>query len=124
MNVMLWVLQILLALVFLAAGLMKLARPQPQPMPPAMAWTEDFSPGSIRLIGLAEVLGGLGLFLPAVLGTLPQLTGIAALALTVLMLGGMMTHLRRHEPVVPALVLAILALLVFVGRLWIVPLGA
>ncbi|SMB77900.1 DoxX family protein [Deinococcus hopiensis] len=121
MHIALWVLQALLALVFLGAGLNKLARPKPAVVPPAMGWINDFDANSIRLIGLAEVLGGLGLLLPAALGILPWLTPIAALALAVLMLGAANVHVKRREAAAPTLVLAILALLVFIGRFWIAP---
>ena len=121
MHIALWVLQALLALVFLGAGLNKLAKPKPAVVPPAMGWINDFPANSIRLIGLAEVLGGLGLLLPAALGILPWLTPVAALALAVLMLGAANVHVKRRETAAPTLVLAILALLVFIGRFWIAP---
>ncbi|PYE49498.1 DoxX family protein [Deinococcus yavapaiensis] len=117
MHIVLWVLQVLLALAFLASGLAKLSKPKN----PAMAWTADFDPSAIRLIGAAEVLGGLGLILPAALGVLTWLTPVAALALAALMLGAVSVHLRRRETPVPALVLALLALLVFAGRFWVTP---
>ena len=77
-----------------------------------MGWADDFSQNSIRLIGLAEVLGGAGLILPAALKVLPVLTPLAALGLSSIMFGAVMTHARRTEPFVPSLVLALLALLV------------
>ena len=118
MNTAIWILQVLVALAFLGAGLAKLSKPKN----PAMAWTQDFEPGTIRLIGLAEVLGALGLILPAAFGVLPWLTPVAAIALTVLMLGATSVHLRRRETPAPTVMLALLALLVFAGRFWVAPL--
>ena len=122
MHIALWVIQVILAFAFLSAGLSKLLQPKPKTVSAAMAWTEDFAAGSIRLIGFAEILGGLGLLLPALLGVLPWLTPVAGLGLATLMLGAARVHLRRHEAPTPSLVLTVLALLVFVGRFWVVPL--
>ncbi|MFC4637683.1 DoxX family protein [Deinococcus hohokamensis] len=124
MHIALWILQALLALVFIGAGLNKLARPKPAVIPAAMAWMNDFGASQIRLIGLAEVLGGLGLILPAALGILPWLTPLAALGLALLMLGAVNVHAKRRESTVPTIVLAVLALLIFIGRFWIAPLSA
>ena len=122
MNIFFWVLQILLGLAFLAAGAGKLMQPKEKlATTPNMAWTNNFEQGSIRLIGSAEVLGGLGLILPAALRVLPWLTPLAALGLAALMIGGVMTHARRKEPFTLALVLAVLSLVIFIGRFWITP---
>ena len=83
-----------------------------------MAWVDDFSPTSVRLIGTAEILGALGLVLPAVTGIAPILTPIAAVGLVVIMVGAAITHVRRKEPaIVPAnIVLLVLAVVVAWGR--------
>lgn len=89
-----------------------------------MSWVNEFSPVQVRLIGAAEILGALGLILPGVTAILPILTPIAATALVVLMLGAVYTHIRLKEfdkvsaPIVPL----ILALLVAIGRFWVLPL--
>lgn len=97
MNVVLWVLQILLALVFLGAGVMKLMRTRDQLRSSGMAYVEDFSDTTMKLIGAAEVLGALGLVLPAATGVAPILTPVAAAALAVVMVGAVVTHVRRKE---------------------------
>jgi uncharacterized membrane protein YphA (DoxX/SURF4 family) len=123
MNIALWILQGLAAFVFLMAGGMKLIQPIDK-LAGRMQWVKSFSPAQVRLIGTAEVVGALGLILPGVTGILPILTPIAAACLVVLMLGAVSTHLRLHEmdqlshPAVPL----ILALLVAIGRIWILPL--
>ena len=73
---------------------------------PRMAWTEDFSPLAIRLIGIAEVLG---LILPLATGIAPILTPIAAVGIAILMLGATVVHIRRKESVIPALPLTVVA---------------
>jgi len=117
MNIALWALQGLLALAYVAAGGNKLAQSREKLLAnPMMGWAGDFSAGQIKMIGLAEVLGAIGLVLPWALGILPILTPIAALCLTVIMVGAAATHARRKEPVVAAAVIAALSLAVGVGR--------
>ena len=55
MDVALWIIQVLLALVFVMAGVMKLTQPK-EKIAAQMAWANDFSQNNIRLIGLVEVL--------------------------------------------------------------------
>lgn len=82
MNIVLWMLAGLLALVFLAAGGMKLAQSKEKlAASPNMAWTEDFSPGVITMVGALEVLAALGLILPAALDIVPVLVPVAAAGL-------------------------------------------
>lgn len=117
MNYALWGLQGLLAFAFLAAGGNKLAQSREKLVAnPMMAWANDFTEGQIKLIGLAEVLGAIGLIAPYALGILPILTPVAAICLALLMGGAAQTHLRRKEPIVPNVVLATLALGVAAGR--------
>jgi uncharacterized membrane protein YphA (DoxX/SURF4 family) len=117
MNVLIWVLQILLALAFLAAGLTKLTQPR-QRLATTMGWVEDFSDPGVRAIGALEILGALGLLLPAVTGLAPVLVPIAAVGLALLMLGAAVTHRRRGElPMIGSnAVLLVLALVVAWAR--------
>jgi uncharacterized membrane protein YphA (DoxX/SURF4 family) len=123
MNVFFWVVQGLLASVFLMSGIMKLTRPKEQ-LAAQLKWAEDFSQPQVRGIGAAEFLAGVGLILPALTGILPWLTPLAATGLVLLMAGASLTHFRRKE--LPAIggtaALLVLALLVTVGRFWITPL--
>ena len=117
MNIGLWVVQGLLAFAMLGAGGSKLASPREKLIAnPMMAWANDFSASQIKLIGLAEVLGAIGLIVPMAIGILPVLTPIAAICVAVLMMGAAATHLRRKEPPFAPAVLAALALAVGVGR--------
>ncbi len=97
MNIVLWIIAGLLAAAFGAAGLMKLAQPKAKLAESGMGWTEDFSDGQVKLIGLAEVLGAVGLILPAALDIAPVLTPLAAAGLALLMVGAAVTHVRRGE---------------------------
>ncbi|PSL37909.1 DoxX-like protein [Labedella gwakjiensis] len=99
----------LAALLFLGAGGMKLARPKAALKENGMGWVDDFSSTSIKLIALAEVLGAIGLILPVVTGIAPILSPIAGIGLAVIMVGAVVVHARRSEPIVPPLVLAALA---------------
>ena len=58
MNIALWVVQILLALAFLMAGGMKVSQPI-EKLKKAMSWTSHTSVGTVRLVGILEILGAL-----------------------------------------------------------------
>jgi uncharacterized membrane protein YphA (DoxX/SURF4 family) len=96
MNVAIWVLQVLLALAFLAAGLIKVSQPR-QRLATSMGWVEDFSDPTVRTIGALELLGALGLLLPALTGVATVLVPLAAVGLAALMVGAAITHRRRGE---------------------------
>lgn len=123
MSIVLWIVQILLALAFIAAGAMKAFQPY-ETMAGRMPWVEDYSPGAVRGIGAAEILGGIGLALPAAVGILPILTPIAALGLALIMVLATIHHARRKESSQMGFTLVLLALLLFVawGRLSLAPL--
>jgi uncharacterized membrane protein YphA (DoxX/SURF4 family) len=117
MNVFLWIVQIVLAAAFVLAGVMKATQPK-EKLTPNLPWVEDFSLGTVRLIGVAELLGGLGLILPAATGITSILTPIAATCLAVVMVLAAITHIRRKEPsgVAVNAVLFLLSALVAAGR--------
>lgn len=89
----------ILALVALAAGLMKIVRPKEQLLAAGeyFAWVQDFTPVQIRAIGALEVLGAIGVILPMALGILPVLGPIAALGLALVHVGAFIVHVRRNE---------------------------
>lgn len=125
MNIVLWIVAGLIALAFAAAGLPKLMQGK-KIVDKGMAWAEDFSDKAIRAIGAAEVLGALGLILPAVTGIATSIVPVAAGLLFLLMVGAVITHVRRNEPAaasIPAAVLGVLALFVAIGRFAIAPFG-
>ncbi len=115
MNRALWILQALLAAVFLLSGLLKLLVPVDQmqqqlPLPAAL----------IYLIGSLETLGALGLLLPSLLRVRPDLTPLAAAGLAALMAGAaLLTPTYFGEPAAGALLplaLGLLAAFVAYGR--------
>ena len=114
MNIFLWIVAGVLAAFFLAAGATKLTQSRRKLLAnPNMQWVEDFSAGTIKLIGTAEVLGALGLILPGALDIAPILVPLAATGLGVIMIGAIITHGRRKEPqpiVINAVVLILAAL--------------
>ena len=117
MNIALWIIQGLLALAFLMAGGMKASQAK-EKLAGQMPWVNDFSAGTVKVIGLLEVLGAIGLVAPMATGILPWLTPIAAGGLVLTMLGAMATHLRRGEnqAIIANLVLLLLAAFVAYGR--------
>ena len=118
MNVVLWIVTIVLALGFLAAGTLKVVRTREQLAATGMGWVEDFSPGMVKLIGTAEILGAIGLIVPALVDVAPILVPIAATALAVVMIGAVATHVRRHElnALAPPVVLLVLSVVVAIFR--------
>lgn len=117
LSLVLWLIQLILALLFAGVGLMKLFQPYPR-LVRSLRWPEDFSPVVVRLIGAAEFLGAVGLIAPIAAGTLPVLTPIAAGCLALLMALAVGTHVRRKERqrvTLPA-ILMVLALVVCLGR--------
>ncbi len=117
MTVALWIVSILLAVAFLFAGTFKLTQPKEKLAAKGMAYVEDFSQTQVRLIGAAEVLGAIGLIVPQATGVLTWLTPAAAIGLALLMIGAVLTHVRRKEPqVIPAnTILFALAAFVAIG---------
>jgi len=115
----LWIVQVLLALLFLWAGGMKLVLPIEQltgalPMP---GWF-------LRFIGVAEVLGGLGLILPGLLRIAPGLTPLAAAGLVIIMIGATAITVASADlsmALIP-LVVGLFAVFVAYGRWRLAPL--
>ena len=123
MNIVLWIVQILLALAFALAGVMKTTQPM-EKLAINMGWVKDFAAQIVRLIGVLELLGAVGLILPAVTGIWPWLTPVAAIGLVLTMIGAVMLHIRRGEVsfIAPNIVLLLLAAFVVIGRFVVMPL--
>jgi hypothetical protein len=120
MNAVLWVLQALLALLFLWAGGFKLVVPLEQLVGPVPL------PGPfLRFIAVAEIAGALGLVLPGVVGIRPGLTPLAAAGLTLIMVGATAVTVAGGTlpmALIPAGV-GVLAGFVAYGRWRLAPLG-
>jgi putative oxidoreductase len=123
-NVSLWVAQILLAGMFLMAGIMKTFTPIEElaKMVPLAAEI----PALIRFIGISELAGAIGLILPAALRIRPQLTTVAAGALALVMVLAVIFHISKAEyaAIGTPIVLGILAAFIVFGRLNKAPVSA
>ena len=122
MNTILWIVQGLLALIFLSAGSIKLSKPKNVLREKLGDWVDQYTDLSIKLIGLVELLGALGLILPMAINALPILTPLAAIGLAMTMAGAMKVHLQRNEKskVITNIILMTLALVVGIGRLYFI----
>jgi NAD(P)-dependent dehydrogenase (short-subunit alcohol dehydrogenase family) len=121
MNLTLWIIAGLLAAVFLVAGASKLFIPQEKlAKAPGAGWVLDFSAGFVKALGAVEILGAVGLILPALLDIAPILVPLAAVGLALDMAGAAIVEFRRHEFKHALGNLIYLALAAFVawGRFW------
>jgi len=115
MNIALWIIAGVLAATFLASGAVKLIQPKEKLAASGFGFVEDVSTGTVKAIGALEILAAVGLILPAALDIAPVLVPLAAVGLVGLMVGAIITHLRRHEAQAIVVNLAILALAVLVA---------
>jgi uncharacterized membrane protein YphA (DoxX/SURF4 family) len=119
MNLALWIVAIVLAAVFAASGLMKEFVPKDKLVRSGQGWAQDFSSTNIRLMGFAEVLGAVGVILPAVVHIGAVLVPLAAIGLGLFMIGAAVVNARRKDVALIGFNLVLLALAIFVawGRL-------
>lgn len=119
MHIALWFVQVLLALAFAGAGATKLFTPIAELATKGMGgWVTDSPQALIQFIGATEILGAIGLIVPAATRIAPRLTPAAAVGFVVLMGCAAATHVSYGEvgSVVPNLVLGGLAGFVAWGR--------
>src|SRR5687767_13367162 len=116
LHILLWIAQIILAIMFLMVGFMKVATPI-DALSKIMPLAGEM-PTLIRFIGLSEVLGGLGLILPTALRIKPHLTTWAASSLAVVMILAVVFHISRGEisAIGTSIILGILAVFIAWGR--------
>mgnify|MGYP005842705519 CR=1 FL=1 len=129
MNSALWVAQVVLMAAFVLAGVSHLQYERTKERMDErtrqrLRWAEAVPPPLLTFIGICEILGALGLILPAVTGVLPVLTPLAATGLGVIMLLAILFHaVRREFPLIAVnLVLLVLAAFVAYGRFVLAPL--
>lgn len=118
MTIALWIVGGLLALLYLFAGFTKALTPKAKLLT-QMPYTEDFSAWQVKVIGIVEILGAIGLIVPKLTGIVPILTPIAALALAIVQVGAIIVHLRRKEYGV-GINIGLLVAALFVGIGWLV----
>jgi len=97
LHIALWVVQVGLALLFGMAGVAKLALPLSDLAAQGMSHATNLPWPTERLIGLSELLGAIGLVVPAATGIQPKLTGYAALGLTTIMVLAIVYHIVFGE---------------------------
>ena len=112
-----WAIQIFLALAFGAAGTMKLVRSKAQlAANPHMGWVHSVPEDRIKLLGVAEILGATGLVVPMAIGIAPILTRVAAVCLATLIGGAAATRTMRGESAAVSTILAVLVIAVAAFR--------
>ena len=117
LHVGLWIVQCLLGAMFLAVGTMKATQPIAN-LANALGWPAEVPAALVRLIGVAELLGGLGLILPAATRIMPMLTPLAGAGLATAMLFATIFHISHGEfrALAAPIVLGCLAAFVAWGR--------
>ena len=95
-NITAWILQILLGGMFIMTGAMKTFTPIEQ-LAASLPWAADVPATLVKFIGLAELLGGLGLILPSLLKIKTKLTPIAAIGIVLIMVFASIFHISRGE---------------------------
>jgi hypothetical protein len=116
MNLALWIVQVLLAVAFVAAGGMKVFAYAKYKAMSEKNGPSGMTRGLTTFIGIAELAGAFGVVFPMAAGITPWLSAWAAVGLASVMLLAVGYHLRRREsPAVPAILFA-LALFVALGR--------
>jgi uncharacterized membrane protein len=121
MNKALWLIQILLAVFFFVTGVIHFVLPAG--LPQQMSWMYDLSTPLHLFSGGAEILGALGLVLPALTRTQTRLVPLAALGLTVVMLSAVIFHVMRGEysNIIMNTILGLLCAFVAFGRWQLAP---
>jgi uncharacterized membrane protein YphA (DoxX/SURF4 family) len=111
MNIMLWVLQVLLAVAFFAHGWLFLSPP-----PEMVDQINALIPPAFRIfIGVAEVLAAIGLTLPGITRIVPALVPAAAAGLMIVMVSATILHTTRGEFSSAITTAVLFALLTFVA---------
>jgi len=118
LNVTLWVAQLLLALAFGMAGVMKAFMPMPE-LVVKIFWASDVPVMLTRFIGVSELAAAIGMILPAATRIYPRLTGWAGVGLTTVMILAIGFHLVRGEAqfIIGPVILGVLSAFVAWGRL-------
>jgi len=118
MNIALWVVQVLLALVYLFSGGVKFAMSAEE-----LAAASPLPVGFVRFIGVCEILGAIGLILPSLLRIRPGLTPLAAALLVIIMIGAVVTTLATMDAslAILPLVVGLLDAFVAYGRWRVAP---
>lgn len=118
MNTALWITQGILAAMFAMAGVMKSTQSIDKLVKSGVTWTERFPLTTVRIIGVSELLGALGLILPWLLNIVPMLTPVAAAGLTLVQFLAIFHHAKHKETkaIIFNIILLLLTAFVAYGR--------
>jgi hypothetical protein len=119
MNTLMWILSVLLAVTYAAAGVNKLVTTRERLLAgPGMGWVGETPMARVRLLGALEIAGAIGIIVPWVTGILTPLTPLAAWGLAALQVGAIWTHMSRgeREHLWLNVLLLVAAVLVAIGR--------
>ena len=97
MTIALWIVEGLLGLIFVITGSFKFFQTKEKVIESGGTWAEDFKPGIIKIIAGAELISGLLVIVPRLLGHGHYLTFISAASIALIMTGSIYTHIRRKE---------------------------
>ena len=114
LHITLWIAQLLLAAMFLMSGFMKVAQPIDQ-LSQMLPWTAQVPEALVRFIGIAEILGAVGLIFPSLFRIQPKLTPMAALGLAVVMLFAVFFHVSRGETPAIGMNFVLIAIAAFIA---------
>lgn len=113
LNIGLWIAQSLIALTLIWGAYAKLLQPIEETSK-MLPWALD-NPGLVKFTGIIDLLGGLGIILPAALRVQPKLTVLAAYGVIVLMIAASVFHISRGEASLIGMNIFFLVLTVFVA---------
>jgi hypothetical protein len=96
MIVALWITAVLLTIVYLFSGVVKVVRSRAQ-LEPMMGWVAAATTWQVKVVGILEVLGAIGVILPLATGIAPVVTAIAAICLALVQVVAIPIHVRRKD---------------------------
>lgn len=113
LNIILWIAQVLLSLMFIMAGGMKLLIPITE-LAVKLSWVLYLPKLLVRTLGFIDLLAGIGVILPLALKIKPNLTLWAALGIILIMISAIVFHILRGEGSLIGVNLVLIILAVFV----------
>lgn len=115
MNISLWIVQTVLALVFLGSGIAKSTMSRQRMAESGQTGAAAQPLGLVRFVAICELLGAIGLIVPVAFNIQPFLTPLAAIGLAIIMIGAARIHIRLGEPCNVIVNLGLFAMCVFVA---------
>src|SRR5580700_9813577 len=97
MTIALWIVQALLGLIFIITGSFKFFQTREKVIESGGAWAEDFEPGIIKIIAGLELISGVSVIVPRLLGHGHYLTFMGAACISFIMTVAIYTHITRNE---------------------------